>query len=241
MAIDYFGRPPAASFRELVATHRDVLWIEDRAQALDPGAPAWGDVVLYSPRKLIGVADGGVLVADGDLPAEPADRETPAGLWVPQLARLEDPDGARPETWFPASQARENAFAVSRAGMSPLTRRLLVGLAIAPEAEARRRNYAVLAGHLAPHALWPDLTSPSFAPLAFPILAADCAGLAQRLAEQRIFCATHWADLPSPPEAFPEAHRIAAHCLSIPCEPRYSSQEMHCVGEAVRAALDGRT
>lgn len=241
LAIDYFGRAPDAALTGLAAARRDVLWIEDRAQALDPGVPPWGDVVLYSPRKLLGVADGGILVADGNLPSpQPADPATAASLWLPQIARLEDPDGSRPQTWYAASQAREGAFQVGRAAMSRLTRRLLDSLPVEPEAEARRRNYAVLAGHLRSHALWPEVELPAFAPLAFPILSDNCEALRQVLAEQRIFCARHWADLPSPPGEFPDAHRIAGRCLSIPCDPRYSSQEMHRVGAALLAALSRR-
>ena len=238
LAIDYFGRPPGSGMLALVAERRDVLWIEDRAQALDPDAPAWGDAVLYSPRKLAGVADGGVLAAEGPLPTpESADADSEDALWAPQRARLADIDGCEPASWYPAFQAREAGFKVGRSAMSPLTRDLLKALPIAPQADARRRNFAVLAEHLADFALWPQIVSPTFAPLAFPVVAAEAATLHATLAEQRIFCARHWADLTSSAEEHPAAHRLAARCLSIPCEPRYSAEEMHRVGAAVREAL----
>ena len=46
-------------FCVLVVVCFDIFWIEDCAQALVPDVP-WGDWQIFSPRKLFGVADGGV-------------------------------------------------------------------------------------------------------------------------------------------------------------------------------------
>ena len=59
-AVDYFGRPASMSIDSLVKERPDVGWIQDCAHALDGPERAWGDWQLYSPRKLLGVADGGI-------------------------------------------------------------------------------------------------------------------------------------------------------------------------------------
>ncbi|HXQ46960.1 MAG TPA: hypothetical protein VN806_10110, partial [Caulobacteraceae bacterium] len=107
---------------ELVASRPDVLWIEDRAQAMDTGASDWGDVALYSPRKLVGVGDGGLLIGDEPLPP-PFGRASPSP--VAQMRRALDPRGRRPDRWFPAFQDQEGRFGVDCGVMSPATRRVL--------------------------------------------------------------------------------------------------------------------
>jgi hypothetical protein len=236
--VDYFGRPPGEAFMVLAQARPDLLWIEDRAQALDPAAPARGAVVLYSPRKLFGVADGGLLVGAGDLPQPgPAEPGAAAALFAPQLARFDDPDGRDPSAWFPAFQALERGLQVDRAPMSRLSRALLAQIAIQPEVEARQRNYRRLHARLEDWALWPGSDRELFAPLGFPIVVEDAEALARRLAEDGVFCARHWPDLPSPPEAFPQAHALSRRLLCVPCDPRYDEDRMDRVGRLVARRL----
>jgi dTDP-4-amino-4,6-dideoxygalactose transaminase len=236
LAVDYFGRPPGSPLTALAKVRSDVLWIEDRAQALGPGPAPWGEVVLYSPRKLFGVADGGLMVSRADLPQPGAPEPSAAAwLWAAQLARFEDPDGAEPDAWYAASTAREQALRVDHAPMSRLTRRLLERIPFAPEVEARRRNYARLAEHLEEFALWPGAEREGFAPLAFPVVVDDSAALSGRLAGRGLFCARHWPALPSPEPEFPAAHDLSRKLLSLPCDPRYGTEEMDRLGRAVSA------
>lgn len=233
VGIDYFGRSPSEDFRALVRARPDVLWIEDRAQALAPG-PAWGAVRLFSPRKLIGVGDGGLLVAETKLPQPSAPpSRTEAGA---QAARAGDSDGQAPETWFPAFQAQEAAFAVDAAAMSPRTAQALRGCLAEPLIAARRRNAGCLAAALADIALWPE--PPTWPPLAFPILVADAAAFVRGMAAQGVFCARHWADLPSP-ERFGPAHDLARRLVSLPCDHRYGEEDMARVVRAVRQVQAG--
>jgi len=233
LGVDYFGAPPPQAFRGLARHRTDVLWIEDRAQALDTGAPAWGAVLLYSPRKLVGVAEGGLLAGAGPMPtAAPA--EAPACADA-QVARAADPDGQAPERWFQAFQRQEAALDARPTAMGTETRRLLSSLAHAPRAARRRANWDVLAGRLAEVALWPGRRA-DFAPLAFPVRLKNRDAVAAALAERRIWCARHWASLPSDPARFPAAHRLAGELLSLPCDDRYEAREMEAVAEAVLAA-----
>jgi dTDP-4-amino-4,6-dideoxygalactose transaminase len=232
--VDYFGRPPGEGWRDLIARRPEVLFIEDRAQALDPGEASLADAVIYSPRKLLGVADGGMLFARTPTPApsEPADD----ALWAPQDARADDPDGLAAETWRPLFTAIEDAMRPSAAAATARTLEALKSTALAPIAAARRANWRQLAAALGPWALWPEAT-PGFAPLAFPILTADPKLAVAALASARIWAPRHWERLPSDPSAFPDAHRLAGACVSLPLDQRYDASDMKRIIETVAARV----
>ena len=231
LVIAYFGRAPPESLRRFAAERPDVLWIEDRAQALEADGVPWAEFVLYSPRKLVGVPDGGLLVGE----APPAPSAAPAPLdAAPQRARQADPQGLAPETWYPAFRAQEAAFDARPLAMSQLTRELLDGIEPAPLAARRRANYVALAQALPDYALWPE-AAPAFAPLAFPVRVEDRDGVAARLAHERIYCPHHWPDLPSPAADFPAVHALNAEILSIPCDHRYGPEDMARVAARLSA------
>ena len=230
VGIDYFGRPPRAGFLELVASRPDVLWIEDRAQAMDTGASDWGDVALYSPRKLVGVGDGGLLIGDEPLPP-PFGRASPSP--VAQMRRALDPRGRRPDRWFPAFQDQEGRFGADCGVMSPATRRVLGEVAASPLIAARQANARALAAALPDLALWPPETF-DFAPMAFPIRVADRDVVAAALAQEAIYCPVHWSTLPSDPDLFLTAHQLAGEMLSLPCDHRYGEADMARIVEALR-------
>ncbi len=225
LIVDYFGRSTLAERRP------DLFIIEDRAQALDPDRPPFGDVLLYSPRKLIGVGDGGLLVSNHPLPTpdEPGDD----ALWNANDARARDPDGLEPGGWRPAFIAREAGFEPDGRAMSDRTLAALQGLDWRAEAASRRANWAILAEALADLALWPDHDVP-FTPLAFPVLTNDAGAMSAWLADYRIWAPRHWAEVPSP-ASFAAAHELARRCLSLPLDGRYGAADMQRIIEAVRA------
>jgi dTDP-4-amino-4,6-dideoxygalactose transaminase len=229
--VDYFGRPPGPAWRSLKQRLAEALWIEDRAQALDCRAAPLGDVVLYSPRKLFGVGDGGLLFSREALPHPLCEGDD--GLWAPEDARARDPGGHAPEGWRPIFQAREAGAKVHSGAASARTLAALGSVPLAPASERRRANWRRLAEALPDHALWP-VADPPFAPLAFPVLVEDAAAAARALAAERIWAPRHWADPPSDPVGFPEAHWLAARCVSLPLDQRYGEAEMARMAEAVR-------
>lgn len=234
LCVSYFGRAADNSLRRLATLRRDLLWIEDRAQAMDTGQPAFGDVLLYSPRKLFGVGDGGIVASFGALPKAilPATGDD----WQANTARAEDPDGLAPDTWFAAFRAREADMDSTPRAASERTIATLRQLDWAAEAETRRSNWARLAERLSHIALWPQ-DEVDFVPLAYPVVTEDAAALSAALAAERIWCARHWADLPSP-EVFAEAHDLSRRCLSLPLDGRYGADEMARITDAVALILD---
>lgn len=233
LALHAFGRP-AAALVTLAAARSDVTWVEDCAQAADIATPHWAPFRLYSPRKLLGVADGGLLVdRDGALPAPrlaPAAsaRLHHAGL----LRRRHEADNAG---WYAAFRRAEAAMGVSDRAMSARSLAQLAATPLAPMATARRRNYARLHAGLSDLALWPE-AAPAWAPLGFPVRVAEAATLGAALARQRIFAPRHWAllatDTPPPIEA-----ALSRQLLTLPCDQRYGTADMERVIAAVRDCL----
>ncbi|HEY8609884.1 MAG TPA: hypothetical protein VIL69_01175 [Roseomonas sp.] len=241
LVISYFGRPPGQKLRRLAAARPDVVWIEDRAQALWPG-PAWGDAILYSPRKLLGVADGGYCVvtprgaararALPDQPAPPTEAEAP-----PVLRRFEDEPGNA--AWFPAYRVAERRMSVGPGAPSRLTGALLARQDFRAIAAMRRANHAALrplvpeAFHLAPA---PD--HPAWVPQGLPLLVPDAAGISARMAESHVFCPVMWLDSIDPGPCA-RARSLAGRVLLLPLDQRYGPGEMGRVASVFRAATSG--
>jgi dTDP-4-amino-4,6-dideoxygalactose transaminase len=232
IGVAFFGRELDAPFWDLRRQRSEILWIEDRAQAADRAAHH-ADAAICSPRKLVGVADGGLLFTSAAVP-EPT--LPAANLWAPEDARALDAAGTSPASWHGLFQTREANVAAAPTAMSERGLAALKGLPAAPMAEARRRNWRQLAARLADYALWPDLDV-DFTPLAFPIVTPDADESVRALAEERIWAPRHWPALPSPADRFPEAHKLSRRLVSLPCDQRYGEADMSRVADAVLRLL----
>lgn len=241
LGVDYFGAP-RGPLPELAARFPDVVWVQDRAQALWPDAEPWGDHLLYSPRKVAGVADGGVLVSRRKSIAPPrwaADEDL--SRVMPARLRAADPEGRRNDAWFPAYRAAEAAMTCEPRPISEDSRRGLETLDLPAIAMRRRRNAERLLDLVGDRAFLdkPRLLAgaPPSAPLGVPVLTDDAGAVAARMAERRVFCARHWADLPSPAADFPGEHALSRRLLTLPCDQRYDGADMVRVAETFRACL----
>lgn len=244
LGVDYFGRPPQAAFLDYVAARPGAWFIEDCAQALDTGRAPWGDWQLYSPRKLVGVPDGGILVACSGRAAGVSTAASVGGPFADAVelarshwSRFEDAGEASNTAWYALHQAKERGLGVSSRRISRLTWELLDVLDAASIGAARRRNFAVLAAALSAHAALDEL-SPSFAPLGFPVRVPI--GLRDQvrtlLHRDRLFPAVHWETLLAPPE-FAREHAWAATLLTLPCDHRYSAAQMDRLATLFLGAL----
>lgn len=245
LAVDYFGRPPGDEFREYAATSAAAWFVEDCAQAMETGQAAWGDWQLYSPRKLLGVADGGVLAARSARARALRIADAPATgfgeaveLARDCLARFEDIDEGSNDEWYALHRAKEAAMEAACGRISRLSWELLGTLDPAAIGAARKRNFALLAGRLGAFALLPDVRL-DFVPLGFPVRvpAQRRAAVRERLIRERIFPAIHWESLPSPAAEFPAEHELAASVLTLPCDQRYSGEHMERVAAVLQEAM----
>lgn len=241
LCVAYFGRTPGPAWRDFLANRPDVWAIEDCAQALDSGSPACGDWRIYSPRKLMGVPEGGLLAAMTARaqtvpgPTLPPDQNSADRRLLPMQLRRERPlDNA---LWHPLHQAAEAAGGLSDRAISAQAMDLLGTLDPAPMIAARKDNFARLHAKLGQHAFIDD-PAPAFTPLGFPVLLPSETrdGILHRLFAQKIFPAVHWRDIAAP-QSFAEDHKTAAQIATLPCDHRYGPQDMDRLANVFLGAL----
>jgi dTDP-4-amino-4,6-dideoxygalactose transaminase len=227
LAVDYFGRAPNASFLDFVARRDDLLFVEDACHAFDTGVSRWGHWCLRSPRKLVGVPDGGFLIpVEGALERRTSTPQAASMNYQAACMRFEDEDEKAGARWHEINQSREASEHVSQGRMSRLSREVLTRLQSQPIADRRRENFRILAGKLEQIMFLPD-RQPAFVPLGFPVRLREALRNQMRsdLIAKGIFPALHWIDLPSPP-AFTVAHTLASELLTLPCDQRYQPSDM---------------
>lgn len=235
LLVAYFGLPVAPAARALAGRRRDLVVVEDRAQALDPALPSCGGYVLYSPRKLLGVADGGILIAPDTASPLPQPTSAPdaEALWLAPLLRAADPAGEDNARWYAASRAKEAAMPVAPQAMTTRSLSILSSAAIGPLVEARLANWRTLNTRLRPwSALPPDIDS---APLGYVLRLEPEARdrLLEALHAARIFAAVHWPVIAAPSRDFPREVQWSGELLTLPCDHRYGAVEMIRIADLV--------
>jgi hypothetical protein len=226
LGVDYFGTR-AEVLPDLAQRFPEVTWIQDRAQALWPDPEPWGNHLLYSPRKVMGAPDGGVLISRDSPVAPPAWAADPdRSRLEPARLRAADPEGLRNDVWFPAYRAAEAAMTPEPRPMSDVSRAFVETADTRALAARRRRNAEVLLQQVGDHALLPAERLLAGAPLGVPVLTRDAAEVGAKMAQARVFCARHWAELPSPAADFPREHALSRRLLTLPCDHRYDADDM---------------
>jgi hypothetical protein len=229
LGVDFFGFPPCEDFLSLRNSRPDVFWIQDLCHAGGPTEIPWGDALIYSFRKIIGVPDGGLLVSRSDqLTFNPIEmQDPPAERSGPWRARAADPDNSRSGDWFPLYRSIEETMPKEEVwGPSTGSVRVVASTDWTRASRTRRSNFRILQEGLSGRIVFRCCTPAPSAPMAFPILAPTDAGeLQRRLAAKGVFAARHWGHLPSP-QGFAEEHLIAQRILSLPVDQRYGRDDM---------------
>lgn len=231
----YFGLPLAGATRALVWRRGDLRIVEDRAQALDAGPGVGGGWRLHSPRKLLGVADGGLLVAmtEGAILPKPGAPANEAALWAAPIMRHEDPSGRRNAAWHAANQAKEAGMAVTAEAMTGRSLSILSRTSMASLAGPRMRNWGVLDQRLRAWSALPP--NPAAAPLGYVLHLEPGLrdGLLHALHAERIFAAVHWPRIAAPEAGFPREAGWTRELITLPCDHRYGAAEMERLADLV--------
>ena len=239
VAVAFFGAPVCDGLRALAARRPDVTWLEDRAQALDAGDGLPGAWRLYSPRKLLGVADGGLLVGPvAGLPridlASP-----PPGFDRAAMARAAAATAAEVGAAYRLYVAIEQAHDVGDLALSAATGTILRAADAEAMAASRRENFATLDARLGAHAApMVRRLRGIAAPFGYPLLLSqDRDAVAAGLAAQGLFCAVHWRDLGEVDTTDPVVCRLRDGMLTLPVDHRYGPADMARLADAVLRAL----
>ena len=236
LRINYFGflnMDPV--FGEAIS--RGALIVDDAAQALlTEGIGDSASFVVYSPRKFIGVPDGGFLVSMIPTPREwPTLQPVPTVWWLEtfsaaQLRRDFDlGNGSR--DWFSKFQSAEQTAPTGPFAMSEFSGHLLDhAYDFSTITLNRRANYLQLLKHLQDFALFQELPV-GVVPLGFPVRLHDRDVVRQELMREQVFPPVHWALNGLVPDSFVASHSLAREIMTLPCDQRYDGNDMRRVSE----------
>lgn len=239
LVVACFGQPVAEGVEAFARRRPDLRIVEDRAQALDPGPAADDRWVLYSPRKLLGVADGGLLVApvgDSALP-QPSATADSAALWRAPDLRHDDPEGRDNTVWYAANREKEAAMVVTAEAMTERSLSILSQTSLASLAGPRLANWHVLDRRLR---RWSALPGEAKVPPPGYVIRLESEvrdRVLQGLHAARIFAAVHWPEIAAPAADFPREHGWTRELITLPCDHRYGTAEMARVADRVEALL----
>lgn len=225
VVIDYFGvcgSNVADALRRFGSGHVVV----DAAQSLFH-VPEAGAVTMFSPRKFVGVPDGGALLSPTAVAAAHADEEGSRRRCEHLLRRLAgDPEGGladyrRAEASLAAGQPR---------AMSQLTARLIGSIDFDAVAERRRANFDTLHRRLPS----PLRERGDGVPLCYPVRVGGAAAVREALAKQRIYCPAYWPDSERGDD--PVAAMLLDEVVYLPCDQRYGAEDMHRLADSLERA-----
>ena len=127
--------------------------------------------------------------------------------------------------------------------MSMENRAYLENIDFALVLAARRRNAAgleqALAALVSAGKLRPLCKSGTTAGLYYPILLENRDAVQQALARRNIYCPVIWP-IPAQAQRICEiCEATAAHILALPCDQRYTEQDMATIAETLKAIVTG--
>lgn len=232
LTIRYLGRPLPREFCEALGMRKDIVWVEDMAQCLTGTPDPQASAAIYSPRKLLGVPDGGLLVGNDVHKYEDWLSAPEEGVMAERMRMLsgkyEFPDTYGGNSANLSWQKNELENHLSRSRMSRETEALLKRVPLEYISEKRKNNWAALYSKLADYCLW-NLPRPDFAPFAFPFLVPrgyPAEILHTMLARQEMFCQRMWYPLPLQKNQFPIEQNLSERLVLLPCDQRFTPDDM---------------
>jgi len=243
IAVDYFGFP--CTDEVLIDLKARGAWIlEDASQALlSTHVGGHADMVVYSPRKFVGVPDAGILhnINGPEIPFDPV--LPPSDWWLKAFGACllrRDYDLSSPSkdrAWFSLFKQMEKDMPVGNYAASPLSISLLESsIDWNLVAQKRRQNYQFLLSKLSAIALFKELPL-DVVPLGFPIIHGERDRIRQALFSQNIYPPIHWELTDVVPGYFNDSHQISKEILTLICDQRYDLEDMERMITVVRGVV----
>ncbi|UVJ45420.1 hypothetical protein NVV94_07625 [Pseudomonas sp. LS1212] len=221
--VNYFGLMDGYVLHTLAQQYPGQLII-DNAQALF-SPPVLTVPTLYSPRKFVGVPDGGWLLNAPSVSPMPVAADSKGRLGA-LLGRL----GGEPESHYADFIDVEQAIADDGLlGMSAVTSKLLASLDYPALCQRRTDNFQRVGQGLGELNGFAGVADAPVAALCYPLL-LDSAQRARQvrafLLEQRIYVPTYWRELLNDPAAGKAARDLSERLLPLPIDQRYGANDM---------------
>lgn len=228
LIVNYFGLHDDKIKKKLEIINRYQVVVDNSQALFSP--PVDCLATIYSPRKFLGVPDGGILVTTCAMECKEkiveSDSESlsRSGYLLKRLAL-----GA--EAGYLDYQAAENSLAdTTPKPMSGLTKVLLCSIDRNNVSERRRENYLYLSDSIDAFNQKPIELKENAVPLCYP-LTVDDNTLRRTLIENKIFVATYWPDVSSRVSPDSAEARFVDTILPIPIDQRYSPKSLRRIVE----------
>ena len=203
--------------------------IVDNAQAWF-AEPLKGVSTIFSPRKYVGIPDGGVAYSPKQMEVSAFERDLSFERCSHLLKRI-DLGSSEGYADFKMNSKQLVGQPVKR--MSRLTERMLSSIDFDVVKTYRRGNFEHLHTHLKKSNLLDMPLLDSFAcPMVYPYLTENAA-LRQKLIENKVFVATYWPNVKewTTPEMLEYA--LMDKLIPIPVDQRYGIKEMELIEDIV--------
>lgn len=221
---NYFGIKDRY-IRELAEEYGTAL-IVDCSQALF-ATPLPGIKAFYSPRKFVGVPDGGIAVCESNIVLDVYEQDDSSDRMEHLFIRRD----FGPEAGY--SKFKENdAKLIGRPikRMSRQTADLLSRIDFGQIKERRNTNFNYLHSKLG-HLNQLVISEPgTFAcPMAYPLVMPNGAELRRKLIDNKIFVAKYWPDIQTSTDLLFTENNIVNNLLAIPLDQRYNINDMEFI------------
>lgn len=225
--VNYFGIKD--KYVQKLASYYGCQLIVDNVQAWF-AKPVQNASTIYSPRKYVGVPDGGVAYCSEGIDEKTFEQDFSFDRFSHLLKRI---DIGLSEGYddFKANGRQLVGQPIKR--MSELTRRMLSSIDFEEVKNRRRKNFELLHNHLRSSNLFKVPSMDTFAcPMVYPYLTNDST-MRQRLISNNVFVATYWPNVMQWVKEGVLESRLAEKLLPLPIDQRYGEREMNVICDIV--------
>jgi len=201
--------------------------IVDNAQAFFE-EPVKGMDTIYSPRKFLGVSDGGYLYCDSyELPD--IEKDFSYSRIIPQLKRV---DLSAQEGYGDFQKSEDSLCGQPAKLMSDLTQRILQSIDYDFVRRRRVDNFLYLHERLSANNGISVGLAEGAVPLAYPLYIEDDT-LRRKLIDNSVFVPTYWPNVLNDVSQGSTEHSLAKYLLPLPVDQRYGEEEMQAITDII--------
>lgn len=239
LIIDYFGFFHDTKLLQEIKSAKAII-IEDASQALlSDLSQSIADFIIYSPRKFIGVPDGGLIDNRTQMNLSEPEVPPPIEWWMKafrasQLRREFDLTLTK-NNWYEIFQQSEALMPVGLYKMSEVSKYILnFHFDYKAIMNHRRKNFLYLLSQFKDIAIFPELYD-GVTPLGFPIVIKNRPRVLNEFYKHRIYPPIHWNLKNRVPEGYRESNDLSETILTLPCDQRYSLNDMRIMVEVFQS------
>ncbi|SMC40732.1 hypothetical protein [Moheibacter sediminis] len=177
---------------------------------------------FYSPRKFVGVSDGGILYSNKRLQGNFKKDESHSRM--SHLLKRIDLSAENGYSDFGENEASLEHQPIKQ--MSNLTKRILSGIDYEKIKEQRRSNFELLHQHLKTENLLKLELDMDSVPLVYPFRTKN-ADIKNKLHSDKIYCATYWPNVAEWCNEDTNSYSLAREIVALPIDQRYCKEEMN--------------